>query len=169
MDTLTSGQVTGLTQVTPQRIYHYVKDFPEFFTEGAKVHHRGRRWTTEDVEIILSIQALYHDRTGRENIRQLIGQGWRMKKEFVFGRESLSNILEVAQIYSDSAHQLKITSDQLTAAVEADLKIFNQEHETLAKLRSQFADLQREFYDLKQEVKTKRYSLFGPKDTGMHR
>lgn len=165
----TTGQVAGLTQVAPMRLYHYVKDFPEFFSEGAKIHKRGRRWTPEDIEIVLSIKALYHDRTGKENIRQLIAQGWRMESSSFFGREALETLLEAAQVYEYNAKQVNKSAQALTVETQAMLRTARQDHESVANLRKQFADLQLEFYNLQREVRTKRYSIFGPRDTGMHR
>jgi hypothetical protein len=164
-----TGQAAGLTQVSPMRLYHYVKDFPEFFSEGAKVHKRGRRWTNDDIEIILSIKALYHTRTGKENIRSLIAQGWRMEADSFFGREALDTLLEAAQVYEYNASQVNKTARALTMETQTMLKTARQDHEAVVAMRRELTDLQLNFNDLLREVRTKRYSIFGPKDTGMHR
>jgi hypothetical protein len=165
----TSGQVAGLTQISPMRLYHYVRDFPEFFSEGAKIHKRGRRWSPEDIELVLSIKSLYHDRTGKENIRQLIAQGWRMEKSSFYGREALNALLETAEVYYANAAEVNKTAKALTWETQAMLKTARHDHEAVIKMRAELSELEAKFYNLLQEVRTKRYSLFGPRDTGMHR
>jgi hypothetical protein len=172
MDTqilLTSGQVAGRTETNPMRLYHYVKDFPEYFSESARKHTRGRRWTPADVEIVLSIKSLYHGRMGKENIKQLLSQGWRMESDSFYGREALDTLLEAAQVYESNATEMIKKTQTLNFQAETMLKTIRQDHEALVAMRKQFSELQLDFYNLQKEVRTKRYSLFGPKDNGMHR
>jgi hypothetical protein len=151
------------------RLYAYVRDFPEFFTEGAKIHKRGRRWTPEDIRVVLSIKALFHDRAGRENIRELLAQGWRIENSAIFGQEALSTLLEAAQLYEVNAAEVNKTAKALTRETSAMLSTRKADHEAVIAMRQEFHELYQAFCQLQAEVRTKRYSIFGPRDTGMHR
>jgi hypothetical protein len=150
------------------RLHHYTRTFPEFFSEGARKHTRGRRWTNDDIEIILSIKALYHDRIGKENIRKLLSDGWRMEKSAFFGREALDTLFEACQVYAVNAAEVNKSALHLQWETRDMLKSFHQDHEAVIKMRAELSETEAKFYTLLEEVRTKRYSLFGPKDDGMH-
>ena len=151
------------------RIYAYVRDYGQFFSETARVHKRGRRWTTEDVRVILSIKALYHDRAGKENITKLLAQGWRMENSAIFGQEALSTLLEAAQLYEVNAAEVNKSARALTRETAGMFKAAQDDHKAVEAMRHEFHELYQAFCQLQAEVRTKRYSIFGPKDTGMHR
>jgi DNA-binding transcriptional MerR regulator len=166
---LTSGQVLGITGINPMTLYRYVKMYSEFFSPNAQKHTRGRRWTSQDVEIILSIKALHHDRIGAANIKELLAEGWRLPKDSFFGDEALESILEAVAVYADGAEQANKNAKTLTSQLSAYQKVIREDHERVIQMRRELSDLEQQFDELFREVKTKRYSLFGPKPDPMKR
>jgi DNA-binding transcriptional MerR regulator len=75
LDLHTSGEVTGLTKVPAVTVQRYVKTFPEFFSDRAKIHTKGRRYTTKDVELILVIRAFADRGISFKGIKKLIDEG----------------------------------------------------------------------------------------------
>jgi hypothetical protein len=111
----TTGQVSGFTMVGRQSLYRYVRDFPEFFTETAKQHKQGRRWELDDLVIVQSIRMLYHERMGKEKIRELIKGGWKLCDNQPWTRELQSRLIEATFTAYAEAEEI---SKQAVAAID---------------------------------------------------
>ena len=94
---LTTGQVSAIVRIGFQSLYVYVRNFPEFFSESARQHTQGRRWTIEDLEMVQSIRCLYHEKAGTQKIRELLASGWRLHNVQIWTRELISLTLNYAQ------------------------------------------------------------------------
>ena len=91
---LNTGQMSAIVRVSFQSLYVYVRTFPEFFSESARQHTQGRRWTIEDLEMVQSIRCLYHERAGTEKIRELLASGWRLQNVQIWTRELITLLLD---------------------------------------------------------------------------
>jgi len=93
--TFTTGQISGITWLTRTSLYRISRDFPEFLSDTAKKHTRGRRWTVNDLEILQAIRTLHRMRAGKEAIKEALKAGW---KPFI---SSADNIESFAQVYQE--------------------------------------------------------------------
>lgn len=111
----TTGQVSGIASVGHQSLRNYVKQFPEFFSDTAKQHKQGRRWSLDDVAMVRGIAALYHERTGTAKIRELLAGGWRLYDNEAWVKELQSKLIEMTLMaYADSEE----ISRQAVAAID---------------------------------------------------
>ena len=58
-----TGQAAGIANISTKTLERYIKCFGEFFSEGARINKRGRRYTGDDLKLILFIHRLYGRRT----------------------------------------------------------------------------------------------------------
>jgi hypothetical protein len=92
-----------------------VKNFPDFFSPGAKQHKKGRRWTPDDLEKVYAIACLYHQRTGTARIREMLAEEWRVEFNPHYTRELIARLVEVTlSAYEDS----KVVSEKAMVAIE---------------------------------------------------
>ena len=100
---LTTGQISAIIRIGFQSLYVYVRTFPEFFSESARKHTQGRKWTIEDLEMVQSIRCLYHERTGTEKIRELLASGWRLQNVQIWTKELISLLLDQTLVSQEEA------------------------------------------------------------------
>lgn len=67
-DIFTAGQASGITQLPPTTIRRYVRTFSGFFSEPAKLDHKGRRFNGQDIKTLLTIRNLKSTHAGNEKI-----------------------------------------------------------------------------------------------------
>jgi DNA-binding transcriptional MerR regulator len=72
MQTLTTGQVSGLLSIPVCSLQRYVREFSKYFSESARQHHRGRRWTAEDVNLLMIIRKMHQAQAGPKNIEEAL-------------------------------------------------------------------------------------------------
>ena len=138
---LTTAQISAIMRVSFDSLYVYVRNFPEYFSDGAKKHTVGRLWTQEDLEMVQTIRCLYHEKTGTENIRSLLQSGWRLQNTQIWTRELISLLLDqtlTAQEETRLATREVITLQELLA----ERKRNNKE---LQEMWIQLQDLQHEW------------------------
>jgi hypothetical protein len=143
---LTTGQISGITLLGSSSLYRYVRDFPEFFSPTAKQHIKGRRWTQEDLEKLQAIRCLYHERTGKEKIRELIVGGWRLQDNEAWTRELQSRLIE--STLATYAEMEEISKQAIKAVNEA-----MEELRTLEYNDKIFRELVVKVWDLEEEWK----------------
>ena len=90
---LTTAQLSCIVKISYGSLYVYVRNFPEYFSPGARKHTKGRSWTQEDLELVQSIRCLYHENTGTAEIRGLLASGWRLENQQIWVKELISILL----------------------------------------------------------------------------
>jgi hypothetical protein len=149
----TTGQISGMTLLGASSLYRYVRDFPEFFSPTAKQHIKSRRWTQKDLEMLHSIRCLYHERTGKEKIREMIAGGWRLQDNQAWTRELQSRLIEMTlAAYADAK---EISKQAINAIDDLQTKTLVAEYnnEQFSKLWILVMDLQDEWRALEYEMK----------------
>lgn len=105
---LTTGQASGVTRVSRTCLYRYVRDFSDFFSPGASQHKRGRRWTLNDIELILTIRFLKHEHRGNKLIGESLASGWRSYSDPGYYRQDRGRIIDsVKQIIYGANRNIK--------------------------------------------------------------
>jgi hypothetical protein len=148
----TTGEIRGITLVGASSLYRYVRDFPKFFSFTAKQHIKGRRWNQEDLEMIHAIRSLYHDRTGKEKIREMIKGGWRLQDNEAWTRELQSRLIEMT--YAAYADAKEISKQAINAIDDLQMKtsVAEYNNEQFSKLWILVMDLQDEWRALEYEM-----------------
>ena len=152
-----SGAVSGMTGVSAQSLYRYVREFPEFFTERVRSHKRGRRWEDDDVLVVLSLQNLFTKRLGKQAILEELRSGWRLD---VGGeaspemRQRLSEIYEVAQLYREEARADRTASHELGIRLARLIKRNHDDHSLLLDLQKAIENQQREINRMNSQRKS---------------
>lgn len=70
--TLTTGQVSGLLGIPVCSLQRYVREFSKHFSESARKHTRGRRWTAADIDTLMVIRRLHQEQAGIKAIDQAL-------------------------------------------------------------------------------------------------
>lgn len=65
----TTGQASGFTHIKPQTMRRYIKDFGEFFSDGARIPKCGRRFTPQDMNRLRLIRHMFFERHKAEMVR----------------------------------------------------------------------------------------------------
>lgn len=58
MNLYTTSQISGLTRLPIKTIQRYIKNFPDAFSEMARKPRKGRRYTTQDADNLLTIRRM---------------------------------------------------------------------------------------------------------------
>jgi hypothetical protein len=143
---LTTGQLSGVTLLSYGSIYRYVKDFPDFFSDRARQHTRGRRWTIKDLEAVQAIRYLYHDNTPREQIYQMLSEGWRPLMADT--TETITKLVEATLTEAAEARKF-IKSEQ--KALE-DFRLYNR---TLWETSEEVRRLKERVTKLEEDLRSK--------------
>ena len=151
--TFSSGQVSGITELHRQSLYRYVKDFPEFFSETARQHKQGRRWTREDLEMIQAIRCLYHERTGKEKIREMIKGGWRLVDSLPWTRELQSRLIEMTLAAYEESKEISNQAIESIDDLQYKTSVAEGNNKSFAALWIQVQDLKDEWKALEDELR----------------
>lgn len=76
METYSSGNVVGMTGIHASTIRRYIRDFRSFFSESAQQPNRGRRYSADDIQIMLLIRHLYTEKQPKEKIISALLGEW---------------------------------------------------------------------------------------------
>ena len=134
----TTGEVRGITMLSSMSVYRFTRDFPEFFTEAARQHQRGRRFTGDDVVMLLSIESLYHKREGKEKIRAELAGGWRLGNQPLDSKESgevISRLLSICSDLQGAASEFQELANQRTKELDRLYKQTAGDHQALLNLQ----------------------------------
>lgn len=177
---MTTGQVSGLLRLGYDTIYHYLREFPEYFSSTARQGIRGRRWKADDIEMLQAIRCLKQERTGAPRIRELLSSGWRLENEQAWTKELMSRLVESIL---DLINDLK-KSVSNTKALEQTLEGYSRDNKTFKELWILVMDLQEEWkvtqkaigartavvkaLKFKKKYHGKLPELYPPRDDGLH-
>jgi hypothetical protein len=147
-------------------IHRYVKLYSKFFSPDASKPVRGRRWSLDDIELLLSIKALYHDRTGEAGITELLAGGWRLTKNPLANqdksRELLADLLDVAELYQAQAKQTDREAQELIRDYKALKTRFDKIEQSQERLAAEYERARLEWVtaqNLKQKQDRRRRAL----------
>jgi hypothetical protein len=146
---LTTGQISGLTQIGYMSLYRYVKDFPEYFSETARQHKRGRRWINADLELVQSIRFLYHQHSKKESINQILASGWRQKINPAYNAETLTRMIEDVLGISDEAKTVIKEAQKAFEDYKAYQTIFRHYQDLVISLRDRIVRDEQEIARIK--------------------
>ena len=104
MTHLTTAQIIALTGIPEVTIKRYIKRFPERFTDQAKRTTRGRRYTDEDLALLLLIRRLLSERTKPEDIKQRLESEHLPTLKYM---TPLYNLGDMARISREADKRLK--------------------------------------------------------------
>ena len=153
---LTSGQISGMAGIGKMSLYHYVKDFPEFFTDSAKKHKKGRRWSLSDFEVVQAIRYLYHERKGKEFVRETLAAGWRPAVNPAYSSETLARLIN--QVLSSSEQSEETLKDAHKAIKRLkDFEIlWTYDRESIRVLSGQMGEVQKKLDRIQLAIKPEK-------------
>lgn len=70
--TLSTPQVSALLSISMPTLARYAKIYSRHFSETARQHKRGRRWTPDDIEKVIMINRLGLTRMGADRIDKIL-------------------------------------------------------------------------------------------------
>lgn len=138
---LTTAQLSAIARISFPNLYVYVRNFPEYFSPGAKKHTVGRMWTQEDLMLVQSIRCLYHEKTGTENIRALLASGWRLQNQQIWINELISLLLDQTLTAQEEAQASAVQ----VATLERILEDHKRNDKEFKAMWIQLQDLQHEW------------------------
>lgn len=133
--TITTGNLCGFLSISPSSVYQYVYNFPQFFSDGAKQHKRGRRWSLSDIEIIQSIRHLRMERAGTKRITEVLASGWRSESKPAVERELVGHLIEVTEILLDQVTEDRKALKSARDSLQYVVKKTKDDHDVLVWLR----------------------------------
>ena len=138
---LTTAQVSSFLRVGTDSLYKYVRNFPEFFSPGARKHTAGRKWTPEDLEMCWTIRTLYAQRTGTPEIRRLLEGGWKLQNVQIWTKQLMALLLEQSL---DSQDKMQKAAQEVVT-LKRLIQERDRDNEELQKMWIQLNDLQHEW------------------------
>jgi len=157
---LTTGQISGLTMVGYMSLYRYVRDFPEFFSPPARQHKRGRRWTVADLELVQGIRYLYHERKGKNNIRQMLKDGWRPEANSAYHFETLTRLIEATLAVSEDAKRIVKDAQRAIDDVKFLKKLSYEDHYRVNVTDKKIQNFQSELEQIQQTIKGMKRKVY---------
>ena len=120
----TTGQAAGATRLSAETIRRYVDQFNEYFSEKARIHVRGRRFTPADIKTLLTIRHLHYDRHPDDQIRQALAGEWTPPYQPAYDLEDVCRLVshaenllqEAIKLDKKTRHELLIADGTITAA-----------------------------------------------------
>lgn len=106
IDLFTAGQTSGITQLPAQTIRRYVSDFSEYFSEGAKIPTKGRRYTKQDIKNLLLIRNLKSSHTKNEKIKAALQSNSQPVSEGNYDDMNALKIVSYARAQNAETKQL---------------------------------------------------------------
>ena len=91
---VSTGEASGITNTPATTIRRYIRDFRSFFSEQATRPTPGRRYTENDIKIILLVRHLYFQRYSRSQIDQVLSGELGLPGAESYQVEDLAQLLE---------------------------------------------------------------------------
>lgn len=91
--TLSTTQVSALTNVSMPTLKRYIKSYGQHFSETARQNKRGRRWTPDDVEKVILINRVSATKPGAEKVNALLDQDTEAEQQNLL---TSNQVLEIA-------------------------------------------------------------------------
>ena len=108
---LSTGNVVGATNIPDGTLRRYVINFPDLFSDGAKIHSKGRRWTDKDINMALSIRGYCVRGFSFPEIKKTIKEG-KFDPQQMTRRE----VSDSVRVFSNAQTVLEKTQLALTEA-----------------------------------------------------
>ena len=74
----TTGQVSGLLNIKVQALQRYVREYRVYFSDLAARSDRGRRWTKEDIQAVVTIRGMKQKHKSHEEITAALADPGRV-------------------------------------------------------------------------------------------
>lgn len=138
--TYNTSQVSGMTGIPIRTIQAYVKDFREYFSELARQRAKGRRFTDQDIQNLLTIKRARNQRMADEEIKDILSGKKSMplaskyndqdiKDMAVNAAESLDRSLAIQKRLIESIEPLKISNGNAWRKINQLESTVNKIHE----------------------------------------
>lgn len=88
----TTGQVTGLLQISLSSLQLYIREYRDYLSPTASQQKQGRRYTPQDVECLMMIRNLRFRRADKATIEEAL-QGDHQVEEPSYKLENMARIL----------------------------------------------------------------------------
>jgi DNA-binding transcriptional MerR regulator len=128
---LTTGQVSGATWLHTSTLYRYADEFKQFLSQSATKPGRGRRWTKDDLDVILAIRALHHSRAGYDTIFEALESGWRPPSGSADDRADLARMIETIGQLADQLKTEQEAHEKRTSGYERRLLLLEGRQKNL--------------------------------------
>lgn len=148
----TTGQLSGITRISYISLYRYVRNYPEFFSDGVRRHRRGRRWNPSDLAMVQAIRYLLHERKSKAEVKQILRDGFKLQLDSTFTVEAFSRLFEATLALAD--HSEKLVHDAQRAI--DDVKFL---HTLTIEQRVQIADMSTKVRQLEHEVSNQKLRI----------
>jgi DNA-binding transcriptional MerR regulator len=139
-----SGVVVGMTHIPADTIRRYVRDFRPYFSESARQPNRGRRYTSQDVQSLLTIRHLYHERKPKPQIEAALTGNWTPPALPRYDIEDATAIVAQAREHMEETTKQARKVERMTQSIVSDRSY----------LFKQIRQLQDEIKRLQEEIKT---------------
>jgi hypothetical protein len=149
----TTGQISGISGLGRQCLYRYVKDFGEFFSDTARQHKQGRRWTGADLELVESIHALHSKRSTNPKIRELLQGGWRLLDDRAGAREFISGLVDMVFVAMQQSEDIAKEAMAAMGDLQRKTRVVEINNKAFQELWIQLHDIRVEFYELERELR----------------
>jgi DNA-binding transcriptional MerR regulator len=156
---LSTGQLSGITRVSYMALYRYVRDYSEFFSDTAKQHKRGRRWTMADLEVVQAIRYLQHERTPKAEIHRLLSSGWRPPANSAFNMETLTRLIEVTLASAEQSTKMVNDVQKAVEGIKHYKSVVTENSMELVEIKKEIMNLNRHvrnIYTLIDNIKKQR-------------
>jgi hypothetical protein len=155
-----TSAIAAITEIPSMSIYHYTRDFAEFFSPLASQHKRGRRWTDIDANMLMSIRSLYHKRLGKAAIREALTSGWRIGQQPMDSEaaaEVINTLLFVANRFKEEAQENKNQAQVYMNKLNQYAQRMEKDHQDLVNMKKALQN-QAEAINI---LTTRKHGIFG--------
>jgi hypothetical protein len=103
MTLLPTGQVIAVLGVTYRTLYNYLHDYPEAFSESARVTKKGKRFNSSDMAAIQTIRHLHSERQSKDAISKALSDGYMAPLEGTYKPEDVNRLIEASWLMLQEA------------------------------------------------------------------
>ena len=103
---LPTGHVLAIMGLKYRTLYNYLRDYGEYFSEGAKSPKKGKRWTSEDLIVIQTVRHLHNERLGSKAIKQQLSEGYKTPLGSGYKPEDINRLIEASWIMLGETDEL---------------------------------------------------------------
>lgn len=137
----TTGQAAAVADISTKTLERYIKNFGEYFTQGATINRRGRRYTGDDMRAILFIHRLYGHRLKRDAIEAALKDGSHEEEVQHFELDEAGQLLLTALRGMDLAEETNKAAIKRLNFYNDDMGYVTRE---IVKLRNEVAAYRRQ-------------------------
>lgn len=110
---LPTGQVLGVLGLKYRTLYNYLRDFGEYFSEGARSPKKGKRWSPEDMTVIQTIRHLHSERRSQEEIKKALAEGYKTPLAGGYSPEDVNRLIESSWLLVNQANALLVETQKI--------------------------------------------------------